>query len=124
MLIAVLTPSLQPGLESCFAGLAVPLFCWQQELSSGPSLAVGETRQQLHPQPFCNLMKSLTIVSLAMLKGARPPELALVWRVGAALLGGVGGRAAVGSRSPALRHDGRCLRVGRLEGGEARCCSS
>lgn len=80
MLIAVLTPSLQPGLESCFAGVAVP-----QELSSGPSLAIGESRQQLHPQPFCNLRKSLTIVSLAMLKGARPPELALVWRVGAAL---------------------------------------
>lgn len=108
MLIAVLTPSLQPGLESCFAGVTVLLFCWQQELSSSPSLATGDTRQQLHPQPFCNLMKSLTVISFAMLKGASSPKLGLAWRVRAALLGGVGGPAVVGSRSPALRHDGGC----------------
>lgn len=50
------------------------LFCWQQELSSGPSLATNKTRQQLCPQPFCNLMKSLIVIFLVMLKGASPPQ--------------------------------------------------
>jgi len=89
--------------------------CWQPWLPTSPSLATGDTGQQLQPQPFRNLTKSLAVVSVARLEGARPPARA-----------GVGGWgcAAARSRPPALRHDGGRSRVGRLEGGEARCCSS
>lgn len=105
----MLIPSLQPGLESCFAGVTVTLFCWQQELSSGLSLATSKTRQQLHPQPFCSLTKSLSVISVVMLEGSGPPRLVLG---GPGLCGGevLGGAL--------LQHCGTMegVQVGRLKG--------